>query len=375
MTEPGTDQNALVSLLWELKAAWQARGRGEVLLTGLLLDKAELDRFLAEAAAIDDPEIRSIVLRISALRTTMPASFSADATTTKPASAAAQAPRSGFDALRGGAVLVAALLVSAAAIHSIWSGGSALKTNSATIVPRDAAAPAAAPVVAPAAVVPAPAAVAEPQPPATPAAPRPLSIDNSDVVLRIHGSNTVGEKLSPQLVEGFLRSRGAMQVAVVAGASDVETTILASLPGRQKSLAVEIHAHGSSTAFADLDGGTADIGQSSRRVKPDEVAKLSPRLGDLSRPGSAHVLALDGLAIIVHPQNRLSSLSIEQVAGLFAGRIKDWSEIGGAKGPVHLYARDDVSGTWPLRLRVGPHRESPLPPQDRSMPTARLVRR
>ena len=58
------------------------------------------------------------------------------------------------------------------------------------------------------------------------------------------------------------------------------------------------------------------------------------------------VIAIDGLAIVVHPGNPVDSLTTAQLARLFAGEIRNWRELGGQDLPVRLHARDDRSGTY-----------------------------
>ncbi len=166
------------------------------------------------------------------------------------------------------------------------------------------------------------------------------------VALRIHGSNTVGEKLMPELVQAFLQQQGYALVRIEAGAEPVEKRILASAHPTAPAVAVEIHAHGSSTAFTDLDKGLTDLGMSSRRIKPEEAEKLKARFGDLTATEQEHVIALDALAIIAHPDNPIHQLTVEQTAQIFAGDISDWSQLGLPAGPINRYARDDKSGTW-----------------------------
>ncbi|MGB0219433.1 MAG: phosphate ABC transporter substrate-binding/OmpA family protein [Sinimarinibacterium flocculans] len=165
-------------------------------------------------------------------------------------------------------------------------------------------------------------------------------------VFRLHGSNTVGEKLAPALIESWMKASGAAAVEVVDGAKAVERTVVGRFPQKGERWTVELHAHGSSTAFKDLGSGTTDIGMSSRRIKDTEVASLKRRYGDLSAAGAEHVVGLDGLAVIVHRSNPLAALTSADVARIFAGEIRDWSEVGGAAGPIELHARDDVSGTY-----------------------------
>jgi len=58
------------------------------------------------------------------------------------------------------------------------------------------------------------------------------------------------------------------------------------------------------------------------------------------------IIALDGIAVIVHPDNPLVSLSKSQIRDIFLGTITDWQAVGGAPGAITLHARDDQSGTF-----------------------------
>ncbi|MGQ7958192.1 substrate-binding domain-containing protein [Pseudomonas sp. SP16.1] len=171
----------------------------------------------------------------------------------------------------------------------------------------------------------------------------PAAQDNRPV-LRIQGSNTIGAKLAPELVRGLFEAEGLHDIRSEAGAAENEQRLLArQADGR--TVLVEIAAHGSSTGFASLKAGTADLAASSRPIKDGEVASLSA-LGDLRGPQAEQVIAIDGLAIILHPSNPIGALKVEQLAQLFSGEITDWRELGGNPGAVRLYARDDNSGTY-----------------------------
>ena len=163
-------------------------------------------------------------------------------------------------------------------------------------------------------------------------------------VLRLHGSNTIGAELTPALVESFLKRKGATRVVRIPGGPD-EMVIWCSLPGKSQPSAVEIFAHGSSTAFEDLGSSQADIGLSSRRIKDEECATLKP-LGEMTSPACEHVLALDGISIIVNQQNPVAHLTKAQVAKIFAGTITNWHDVGGRDSAIAIYARDDKSGTF-----------------------------
>jgi len=163
----------------------------------------------------------------------------------------------------------------------------------------------------------------------------------------MHGSNTIGAQLAPALAEAFLRKQGAIDVKTVVRALD-EMTVQGTFSGDQPSKLIEIAAHGSATAFADLKNNKCDIGNASRQIKPEEVADLS-KLGDMLSQGSEHVLGLDGIAMIVHASNPLASLSLskEQIHRIFDGDLTDWKDVGRAQpGFINVYARDEKSGTW-----------------------------
>lgn len=165
-----------------------------------------------------------------------------------------------------------------------------------------------------------------------------------ETVLRLQGSNTIGAKLAPALVEEFLKRKGAHKIRREAGAKDEEIRIVGSMGGT-KAWAVEIKSHGSGTAYEGLEKSLCDIGMSSRPIKKEECDKLAA-LGDFTSYGSEHVIGLDGLAVVVNAANPLATASKETVARMFAGEISSWKQIGGSDKPICLYARDDKSGTF-----------------------------
>jgi phosphate transport system substrate-binding protein len=171
----------------------------------------------------------------------------------------------------------------------------------------------------------------------------PIPTDNSSV-LRIQGSNTIGARLGPALVKGLLEEQGLSAIRIEAGAAENEQKIVAtSADGR--SVSIEVAAHGSGTGFSALADGSAELAPSTRPIKDSEVSSLAA-LGDLTSREAEQIIALDGLAIILHPSNPLIALTTEQLAQMFAGELSDWAQLGAPPGPISLYARDDKSGTF-----------------------------
>ncbi|MCG6577463.1 hypothetical protein EGM97_22485 [Pseudomonas sp. AF32] len=171
-----------------------------------------------------------------------------------------------------------------------------------------------------------------------------LPLPEQGPALRLQGSNTIGAALGPALVKGLLEEQGLFKVSTeITGRDNEQRVVGQTADGRR--VTVDIAAHGSSTGFAALKQAGADLAASSRPIKDNELKELSS-LGDLKSRAAEQVIAIDGLAIILHPQNPLRQLDTVQLARIFSGEAKTWEALGGVGGPIHLYARDEQSGTY-----------------------------
>ena len=171
-----------------------------------------------------------------------------------------------------------------------------------------------------------------------------LPIPENGPALRIQGSNTIGADLGPALAEGFLQEQGLLKVHRENPDAANEQHIVGQT-AQGKRVVIEVAAHGSSTGFTALKSASADLAASSRPIKDSELLSLQA-LGDLKSAAAEQVIAIDGLAIILHPGNPLQQLDTEQLARIFSGEVKTWEDLGGRGGAIHLYARDDQSGTY-----------------------------
>lgn len=161
--------------------------------------------------------------------------------------------------------------------------------------------------------------------------------------ITLHGSNTLGSKLAPGLLQAYARQQGFADAKVIETAPLEFAVNAVRADGSRFAGAVQ--AHGTNTGYADLLSGAADIWMASRAATPEEV-QAAAAVGPLHTAEQEHVVALDGLAIIVHPRNPVQRLQVDQIRDAFAGRITDWAQLGGAPGPIHLYGRDHQSGTF-----------------------------
>lgn len=158
--------------------------------------------------------------------------------------------------------------------------------------------------------------------------------------LRVHGSNTIGERLLPALLQGLAAERGHLT-------DDARNTGENEWLMRVGAVDVAWSSHGSSTGFRYLLSGDGDIAMSSRPVTSFEIeAGDRQGLGRLSASTQEFVIALDGIAIIVHHDNPLTSIDLATLRRIFTGEISNWSQLGGRPAGIRVFARDDNSGTY-----------------------------
>jgi len=167
----------------------------------------------------------------------------------------------------------------------------------------------------------------------------------ADVV--IAGSDTVGLGMMPLLLSGyasFLNADAAVK------ATNKEDEILANFVGEggygEELGSYLVTSTTSSDAFSTLMQRSAQIGMASRRIKPEEARELrADGAGNMISPSQEHVVAVDSIVGIVHPDNKVKSITIEQLAGIYSGQIINWSELGGDDLPINVIDRQQSSGT------------------------------
>ena len=130
-------------------------------------------------------------------------------------------------------------------------------------------------------------------------------------------------------VSGTVSTDGSTSMEKVIGA------LSESYMAANKDVTVNYNPTGSGAGITAVQEGTCDIGLSSRALKDEEKAAGLQET----------VLAYDGIAIIVHPDNPVSDLTLEQIAQLYTGEITNWKDVGGNDAQVVLIGREAASGT------------------------------
>lgn len=154
-------------------------------------------------------------------------------------------------------------------------------------------------------------------------------------IVRVRGASVVGEKLFPQLIEDYSDWISASTGQTTTSSGSVFFNIgldSGSLVG------IDLRTESSSEVVQALAERKADIGLTSRRLTDSEIGTLTKAgfvpFGSLY---NQFVIGVDGIAIIVSPDNPVTALSLEDISRIFAGEITDWAEFGAPQGPITLY--------------------------------------
>ncbi len=155
------------------------------------------------------------------------------------------------------------------------------------------------------------------------------SSSNSTVAENTTSSNDTGAEDSAASASGTVTTDGSTSMEKVIG-------VLGEYYMEENSeVTFTYNPTGSGSGIQAVQEGRCDIGLSSRALKAEEeVAGLA-----------ATVLAYDGIAVIVHPENPVNDLDLETLAKLYTGEITNWSEVGGDDAEIVLIGREAGSGT------------------------------
>ena len=137
------------------------------------------------------------------------------------------------------------------------------------------------------------------------------------------------QSAQPAALSGTVSTNGSTSMEKVIGALSEQFMT------DNSGVSVTYDATGSGAGIGAASNGSADIGLSSRALKDEE--KVSGLVGT--------TVALDGIAVIVNPANKVADLTVEQIAQIFTGEITDWSQLGGEAGTISCIGREAGSGT------------------------------
>lgn len=111
---------------------------------------------------------------------------------------------------------------------------------------------------------------------------------------------------------------------------------------RHPGVNISVQGGGSGVGIAALIEGRCDIANASRPIKDKELKKALK----FGVEPKAHVIAMDGIAVIVHPSNPIDELSKRQLKDIYTGKISNWRDVGGRNMRIVVISRDSASGTF-----------------------------
>ena len=166
--------------------------------------------------------------------------------------------------------------------------------------------------------------------------------------LVIQGSGTVGLGVMPFLIQGFANANGMRVTRSGDSPTQSRTYQLQGTDPGAACFRIAVRSTGSDTAKDAIVDRVAQIGMSSRIYTDSEIQVLAKAAGlaQAARSEIEQVVALDAVVVVVNKQNPITSLSLCQIAQIFAGRIRNWREVGGRPGAISLQVRLGPSGTF-----------------------------
>jgi len=151
-----------------------------------------------------------------------------------------------------------------------------------------------------------------------------------------------------QALDAFEGQKGTLKIAGGTAHIPVMKEAAKRIMIRHKAIVITVAGGGSGLGIKQVGEGLVDIGNSGRKPKPAEIERYGLKL---------FKWAIDGVAVVVNPANKINSLTKRQLKGIFSGKIDNWSNLGGVKHAITVYTRDEASGTravfWQKALDKG----------------------
>ena len=113
--------------------------------------------------------------------------------------------------------------------------------------------------------------------------------------------------------------------------------------GKNAGTKIQVTGGGTGTGFAALQNETTDLCNASRKIKAKEIEAC---IKAFKKRPTEYAVAIDGLSIFVSTNNPLKEISVQQLEGIFTGKIKNWNVVGGPDAPITVYSRENSSGTY-----------------------------
>lgn len=181
---------------------------------------------------------------------------------------------------------------------------------------------------------------------------------DAEEMLRLAGPEIANQTLLPLLVAGYASAQNAEADVTIQGEARIARIYEDQGFGEEAGIISAIVKRSDVGLQALLDN-QVDIALTNRRITREEARAFSSELNErMVDPANEQVVALDSLAIIVHPDNPVSRISLADLQAIYEGRITNWRELGGEDRPIRALRSDTAYGTEAEFLQQVAHNTS-----------------
>lgn len=146
----------------------------------------------------------------------------------------------------------------------------------------------------------------------------------------------LGSPCFGQALDAFEGQEGTLKIAGGTAHIPVMKEAAKRIMTRYEDIVITVAGGGSGLGIKQAGEGLVDIGNSGRKPEPDEIKRYNLKI---------FKWAIDGVGVVVNPENHLKSLTKSQLRNIFSGVIDNWAALGGADHAITVYTRDEASGT------------------------------
>jgi phosphate transport system substrate-binding protein len=134
--------------------------------------------------------------------------------------------------------------------------------------------------------------------------------------------------------QGELEAQTTISISGSTSVGPLMLKVQEKYEAANEGVTLEIQENGSGAGIKDVINGVSEIGMSSRELKSEEASQVD-----------ATVIAHDGIALLVNPDNQVENITLEEIKDIYTGTITNWKELGGADAPIVVISREEGSGT------------------------------
>jgi len=165
---------------------------------------------------------------------------------------------------------------------------------------------------------------------------------STQTILTLAGASTVANRVAPELAALYLTNIGANEVRKIPGNAADEYSVEGIFYAAREIRSIRIAGQGTASGFAALKDDACDVAMATQRLSEADTRIFGP---GVITAQSEHRLGMDAVTVVVHKDNPVPALTLEQVGAIFAGEISNWDQVGGPSAPIKTFILQENFGT------------------------------